>query len=61
MIASADGMGEITVDAENGLERESMRMCTLLRHEEKEADDGETCFPGTLLPQSGQMVMLVID
>lgn len=29
LIVSEDGMGEITVDADNGLEGESMRMCTL--------------------------------
>lgn len=29
--------------------------------EEKEADAGEACLPGALLPESGQTIMPVID
>ena len=29
--------------------------------EEKEADVGEACLPGALLPESGQTIMPVID
>ena len=54
-------MGGIAVDAGNCSRRGRRRECVYRHEEEKEADLGEACLPGALLPESGQTIMPVID
>jgi hypothetical protein len=54
-------MGEITVDAGNCSGTGRRGECVYQHEEEKEADAGEACLPGALLPESGQTIMPVID
>lgn len=60
LIARADGMGEITVDADSGLEGEYENVYIVRRRRLTTARPAYM-YLARLLPESGQMVMLVID